>query len=86
MEREVLILILAHLIYLNRFVELARKKRFGGVGMNMLLVLVSQQYGGEQGKSSTIYALILETGLLLWSIYNVKSFEEWKENHGIKRD
>ena len=85
MEREVLILVLAHLIYLNRFVELARKKRFGGVGINMLLILVSQQYGGEWGKSSTIYALILETGLLLWSIYNVKSFEEWKKNHKIER-
>ena len=47
MEREVVILILAHLLYLSRFVELARKERFGGVGLNLLLILVSQQYGGE---------------------------------------
>ena len=83
MEREVLILVLAHLLYFNRFVKLASKERFGGVGANLLLILVSQQYGGEWGKSSIIYALILEIGLLLWSIYNVKSFEEWKEKHGL---
>ena len=83
MEREVLILVLAHLLYFNRFVKLASKERFGGIGANLLLILVSQQYGGEWGKSSIIYALILEIGLLLWSIYNVKSFEEWKEKHGL---
>lgn len=83
MEREVLILVLAHLLYFNRFIKLASKERFGGVGANLLLILVSQQYGGEWGKSSIIYALILEIGLLLWSIYNVKSFEEWKEKHGL---
>lgn len=83
MEREVLILVLAHLLYFNRFVKLASKERFGGVGANLLLILVSQQYGGEWGRSSIIYALILEIGLLLWSIYNVKSFEEWKEKHGL---
>ena len=83
MEREVLILVLAHLLYFNRFVKLASKERFGGVGANLLLILVSKQYGGEWGKSSIIYALILEIGLLLWSIYNVKSFEEWKEKHGL---
>ena len=81
MEREVVILILAHLLYLSRFVELARKERFGGVGLNLLLILVSQQYGGEWGESSTRYAVILEIGLLFWSIYNVKSFKEWKDKH-----
>lgn len=83
MEREVLILVLAHLVYLNRLVKLARRKRFGGVIVNMLLSSIGQQYGGEWGKLTSIYALISGIGLLLWSFYKVKSLEEWKEKHEL---
>ena len=83
MEREFLILVLAHLVYLNRLVKLARRKRFGGVIVNMLLSLIGQQYGGEWGKLTSIYALISGIGLLLWSFYKVKSLEEWKEKHEL---
>lgn len=80
MEREVLILVLVNLLYFTQFVRLFRKKKFGAGGISILLVLVSQQYSEAWGKASIIYTLILETVLLFWSVYNSKSFKEWKEN------
>lgn len=39
MEREILILALASLLYVAQFVRLFRRKKFGGVAVSMLLVL-----------------------------------------------
>ena len=80
MEREILILALASLLYVAQFVRLFRRKKFGGVAVSMLLVLACQQYDEMSGKIVISYTLVMEIVLLFRSIYNSNSFKEWKEN------
>ena len=79
MEREVLILVLAHLIYFSSVMRAAHGQRLGGIIPSLLLVLLSMQYDEFWGKVTILYTLVIELALLFWAVYNSKALKEWKE-------
>lgn len=81
MEREVLILVLAHLIYFSSIMRAVHNKRLGGIIPSLLLVLLSMHYDEFWGKVTILYTLVIELALLFWAVYNSKALKEWKEKH-----
>ena len=81
MERELVILVLAHLIYFSSIMRASHNKRMGGVIPSLLLVLLTMQYNEAWGKVTILYTLVIELALLFWAVYNSKALKEWKEKH-----